>query len=101
MGTLSGWYLTVRQGLGEHTRGGWQKHRGPSGNIAGKLLPGSHIPGVPSGRGRGGQRKGLTGFNKVPNTPNSMPGHRAITPGQYKLQGRGRVPAMPIDGCKE
>lgn len=58
VGTLSGWYLTVRQGLGEHTGGGGRSigvHAGTQleNFCQGHIFLGCPVEGVGVGKERG------------------------------------------------
>lgn len=83
MGSLGGWYLTVRQGLGEHAGGGGRSIGVQAGAQLENLCQAHIFLGRPVGRG------GMSGeqVNRIqPGTrhPHPMPeGHHSI---QYKIQ---------------
>lgn len=77
MGSLRGWYLTVRQGLGERAGGGGRS-MGVQAEAQLENLCQAHILlGGPVGGGGMG-REEVKGYNQVPDT--QTPCLRAITP---------------------
>lgn len=101
MGSLGGWYLTVRRGLGERAGGGGGSIGVQAGAQLENLCQAHILLGCPVGGGRAGREQ----VNRIqPGTchPHSMPkGHHSI---QYKIHSRGawgaQLPTVASAGCR-